>query len=107
MENKTGVNFPELKSRYDEILFNLSLEKLKPGFISELYAPKDENNIRPDDRVFYTVRNAMYIDTARQLIGGIPEDQQKFFIAPFYRKLQYTPIPRGCSRAFTRTGKPA
>jgi adenine-specific DNA-methyltransferase len=24
----------------------------------------------------------MYIDTARQLIGGIPEDQQKFFIAP-------------------------
>jgi adenine-specific DNA-methyltransferase len=82
LSNKTNINFPELKSCYDEILFNLSPEKLKPGLVSELYAPKDENNIRPDDRVFYTVRNAMYIDTARRLIDSIPEDYQKFFIAP-------------------------
>jgi adenine-specific DNA-methyltransferase len=82
LSNKTGVNFPELKSCYEELLFNLSPEKLKPGLISKLYAPGDEDNIRPGDRVFYTIRNAMYIDTARRLIGGIPEDLQKFFIAP-------------------------
>ncbi|MDR1373806.1 MAG: DNA adenine methylase [Treponema sp.] len=82
LSNKTGINFPELRSCYNELLFNLSPEKLRPGLIAGLYAPKDENHIGPGDRVFYTVRNAMYIDTARRLIGGIPEDRQKFFIAP-------------------------
>lgn len=39
------------------------LKNLEPGFITELYSPKDENNIKESDRVFYTRRNAMFIDT--------------------------------------------
>ncbi|RPJ03489.1 MAG: DNA modification methylase, partial [Spirochaetaceae bacterium] len=52
------------------------------GFISELYAPKDDSNIRQGERVFYTTRNANFLDIARQCIEGLPENVRHFFIAP-------------------------
>ncbi|MGG7072667.1 DNA adenine methylase [Campylobacter sp. 9BO] len=55
---------------------------LKPNFITELYAPKDESAIKPNERVFYTRKNAIFIDTARALIDELPLDMRKFFIAP-------------------------
>ncbi|GHT67366.1 restriction endonuclease subunit M [Spirochaetia bacterium] len=82
LSNKDDLNIPELRKQYAEIIDHLNDESLIKGIISDLYAPKDENNIRPDDRVFYTVRNAMYIDTVRQLIDSIPAPDQKYFIAP-------------------------
>jgi adenine-specific DNA-methyltransferase len=54
----------------------------KPGFITELYAPRDDAEIRPDDRVFYTRRNALYLDTARQWIADLPIAWQPFFLGP-------------------------
>lgn len=53
-----------------------------PGFITELYAPRDESNIRPDERVFYTRRNALYLDTARQWISELPIEWQHWFLGP-------------------------
>lgn len=53
-----------------------------PGLIAELYAPQDDMNIRPGERVFYTRRNAIYLDTARRAIGRLPESLQAFFLAP-------------------------
>jgi adenine-specific DNA-methyltransferase len=47
-----------------------------------LYAPKDDKNIQGGERVFYTSRNAMYIDTTRKLIENIPQNEQKYFLAP-------------------------
>ncbi len=58
----------------------------QPGFITELYAPKNESSITEQDRVFYTRRNAIYIDTARQLIDKLPLDLQKYFLAPLLYK---------------------
>jgi adenine-specific DNA-methyltransferase len=55
---------------------------LTKGIIAELYAPRDDKNIKANERVFYTSRNAMYIDTARQLIDKIPQNEQKYFLAP-------------------------
>ena len=44
-----------------------SNDYVPPGFISELYAPLDMNNIQQSDRCFYTPYNANYLDVARQL----------------------------------------
>ena len=56
---------------------------LQEGFICELYAPKDEANISAQDPVFYTRKNAAYIDTARQIIEVlVPQELRVFFIAP-------------------------
>ena len=52
------------------------------GFISRLYAPKDDENIQKHERVFYTSRNAAYLDTARSIIEKFPERIRPFFIAP-------------------------
>lgn len=58
------------------------LKELKNGFITELYAPSDDENIKKGERVFFTKRNAMFIDTLRAEISRIPYEFQKFFIAP-------------------------
>lgn len=55
---------------------------LTPNFITELYAPKDESAIKPNERAFYTRKNAIFIDTARNLIDELPCEMRKFFIAP-------------------------
>ncbi|GHV76829.1 restriction endonuclease subunit M [Spirochaetia bacterium] len=82
LSNEDDLNITKLKGYYNELNNYLIPENLQEGIISELYAPKDEKNIRVEDRVFYTIRNAMYIDTARQYIETIPKPYQKYFIAP-------------------------
>jgi len=81
LSNENELNVAQLKKYYDDIVNALSTN-LEKGIIADLYAPKDDGNIRPDDRVFYTARNAMYIDTARKLIEGLPENDRKYFLGP-------------------------
>ncbi len=70
----------KLLNYYQKLIKNL---KLQNGFISELYAPEDEKHIKKNERVFYTLRNAKYLDTLRQKIENeIPKKLKHFFIAP-------------------------
>ena len=56
---------------------------MEDGIISRLYAPKDTNNIQPNERVFYTRENAILLDTYRTAIQEVcPENYKKFFLAP-------------------------
>ena len=54
------------------------------GIITQHYAPKSNNEIQKGERVFYTHENALLIDTYRQLIDDVIEEekQKKFFLAP-------------------------
>jgi adenine-specific DNA-methyltransferase len=81
LSDKSNAGIDDLHYYYREII-NETNKNLKKGIISELYAPEDEQNIKPGERVFYTIRNAMYIDTVRALIEKIPENTQKYFLAP-------------------------
>jgi len=81
LSNENGIDINALREYYRELI-DKSNEGLKSGIISELYAPKDDTRIEPDERVFYTTKNAMIIDTVRQLIDKIPENYQKYFLAP-------------------------
>ena len=52
-------------------------------FISKYWAPKDDNNIMPDERVYFTRENAVMIDKMMYFIkNNIGEEYQKFFIGP-------------------------
>jgi len=79
-----------------------------PGFISELYAPKDIDNIQSGERCFYTPYNACYIDCMRQLIAKtVPEDKQHFFIAPLLSEASIHANTGGVFKGFyknSRTG---
>jgi adenine-specific DNA-methyltransferase len=81
LSNKNELNMVLLREYYHKITEELNMPLIK-GIISELYAPHDDNNIQRNERVFYTSRNAMYIDTARQLIEKMPHEMQKYFLAP-------------------------
>ncbi len=52
------------------------------GIISNNYAPKNDEKIKKGERVFYTSENARRIDTYRKGIQEIPNEMQKFFLAP-------------------------
>jgi adenine-specific DNA-methyltransferase len=51
--------------KYYYELIEQAKDNLVKGIISELYAPKNDRKIKQDERVFYTTRNAMYLDTMR------------------------------------------
>lgn len=56
---------------------------LAPGFISDLYAPKDDARIRKGERVFYTRENAILLDSARRAIDAVvPERYFNLILAP-------------------------
>lgn len=80
----------------------------KPGFIQELYAPNDDTHIREGERVFYTTRNARFIDTARQLIDTLPDDLQPYVLAPLLYEASVHANTSGVFKGFyknSRTGK--
>jgi adenine-specific DNA-methyltransferase len=81
LSNENEIEISVLREYYRELI-DKSNKELKKGIISELYAPNDDTHIEPDERVFYTTKNAMIIDTVRQLIDKIPENYQKYFLAP-------------------------
>ena len=54
----------------------------KESFISELYAPKNDENIQKHERVFYSRQNALILGGLRDEISKIPTEFQKYFIAP-------------------------
>jgi len=81
LSNEDELDFSLLRGYYQEIISETNKGLVK-GIISENYAPNDDKNIKPHERVFYTSRNAMYIDTVRQLIEKIPQNEQKYFLAP-------------------------
>lgn len=45
-----------------------SMTEWTPGIITELYAPKDSNNVQIGERAFYTHENALRLDTWRKYI---------------------------------------
>jgi len=81
LSNESELNLNLLREYYEELV-SKSNKELLCGIIAENYAPSDNENIKPDERVFYTRRNAMYIDTVRLLIDTLPQNEQKYFLAP-------------------------
>ncbi|PDW04256.1 DNA adenine methylase [Candidatus Viridilinea mediisalina] len=80
LTNRSDVDWEQLRY-YSDWLKRAIANDWRRGFIAELYAPLDDSNIAPGERVFYTRRNAEYIDTARQHISNIPVHLQHFFLA--------------------------
>lgn len=53
------------------------------GVITQNYAPQNDNDIKDGERVFYTHRNAVRIDTIREAIDVyVPNSYKKYFLAP-------------------------
>lgn len=107
LSNRSTVDFALLDHWMDWLHAGLTPDNLKEGFIRELYSPKDINAIKPQERCFYTPRNAMYLDTARNLIEQVPEQIQHFFMAPLLSEASVHANTSGVFKGFyknTETG---
>ena len=116
LSNKSSINFDELEKIHSELVKSTTneistceLNNTCPGFVSELYAPKDEDNVQFGERCFYTPYNAKYFDIIRQKITDeVPMELQKFFIAPLLSEVSVHANTAGIFKGFyknSRTGK--
>ena len=105
LTNKNDVDFARLAQFYDTVTRILKTEPLRCGFISEMYAPADDRNIREGERVFYTTRNARYIDTARQLIEDVPEPYKTYLLAPLLYEASVHNNTSGVFKGFYKNSK--
>jgi len=100
LSNKNQLNIEMLNEIYNELLSDIDNKPLEEGIITKLYSPRDDNNIKKDERVFYTRRNAMYIDTMRSYIQSVPLQYQKYFLAPLIAKASIHANTSGVFKGF-------
>lgn len=82
LANKSEVDLSKLEKYIDWLNTNkLQAKTESSGFIERHYAPKNDSNIEPGERVFYTNSNAKIIDNVRRLIDEIPEPYRTFALA--------------------------
>lgn len=82
LTNLDEVDFKELNEAVSRINSIVESGKGPKGFISKLYAPKDDLNIQADERVFYTQENAQRLDAYTQLIHSEPDHLRDLLLAP-------------------------
>jgi adenine-specific DNA-methyltransferase len=82
LSNKNELDIPHLKNIYNYLISEIENKPLISGLVANKYAPKDDVNIKADERVFYTHRNAQYIDTMRNLIECVESKYKNYFLAP-------------------------
>ncbi|MDR0443744.1 MAG: DNA adenine methylase [Treponema sp.] len=105
LSNKNKIDIPLLKEIYNDLLATVNDKTLKEGVIAGLYSPKDDNNIKENERVFYTHRNAMYIDTMRNAIDAVPVQYQKYFLAPLIAEASVHANTSGVFKGFHKNRK--
>jgi len=82
LANRSTIDFAALREHHRFVADAATNLPVRDGFIRRLYAPKRDDAISPDDRVFYTTDNAMRIDSMRDRIDKVPEKYRAFLLAP-------------------------
>lgn len=86
---------------------SLAFENPVEGIITGNYAPKDDENIQKDERVFYTHQNAVLIDSYRHYIDEIVQDEnlKKYFLAPLLTEASIHVNTSGVFKGFYKDKK--
>ncbi len=99
LQNRSTVDMNSISRIVDE-LNNRVDEPFTTGFIEKLYAPKDESNITPNDRVFYTSDNARRLDNYRRLIEDTPLRYRDSLLGPLLSKASIHSNTSGVFKGF-------
>ena len=81
LTNRCDVDMNALRDTLLEMEDRI-VANLHGGVITDLYSPLDDDNIQAGERVFFTRRNAMFLDTACQEFALLPKETRKFLLAP-------------------------
>ena len=100
LRNRSTVDFTELTRVVADLNSKVDTEPLPPGFIEELYSPRDEERISREDRVFYTRRNARRLDNYRRLIDTVPLDLRDLLLGPLLSRASVHANTAGVFKGF-------
>ena len=100
LRNRSTVDLREIIEMVDEMNRRVEDESLPPGFIEELYAPRDEGRITREDRVFYTRDNARRLDGYRQMIDAVPKDFREMLLGPLLSRASVHSNTAGVFKGF-------
>jgi adenine-specific DNA-methyltransferase len=107
LRNRSTVDFARLEEIVNDFNARVDVEPFPPGFIEELYSPRDENEITPEDRVFYTRQNARRLDNYRRMLASVPSDLQEMVLGPLLSEASIHANTAGVFKGFykdRRTG---
>jgi adenine-specific DNA-methyltransferase len=82
LRNRSTLDLAAISRVVAELNSRVASEPLFPGFIEEMYSPRDQAHITKEDRVFYTRNNARRLDNYRRLIDSMPCDMRDMLIGP-------------------------
>lgn len=82
LRNRSAVDLRAIAQVVADFNARVDSEPMPPGFIEELYAPRDEARITREDRVFYTKANARRLDNYRRLIDTVCSDMKDLLLGP-------------------------
>lgn len=104
LSNTEDIDHPALQATHSQLLATIA-QNPAPGLVTELYAPQDDAHILPGERVFYTRRNALFLDTARQAIAGICPTLQPYFLAPLLAQASVHTNTSGIFKGFHKNAQ--
>jgi adenine-specific DNA-methyltransferase len=102
LSNTYEVSHSELVDSLDFLRAEIE-QNWARGFFAELYAPISDEIVKPGERVFYTRRNAEYLDTARTQISRLPPKLQTYFLAPLIAKASVHANTSGVFKGFYKS----
>lgn len=106
LANREDLDMKELAQSHGYLLSSVTDEHLNTsGLFQSLYAPQDDGKIQPGERVFYTSRNARYLDTLRTRITELPGSLQPFFLAPLLSEASIHANTAGVFKGFYKNSE--
>lgn len=104
LANREDVDIAALTNTLERIIPEIQEDK-KGGFISELYAPENDEHIKAGERVFYTRKNALYLDAACRAILRQPAWMQPFLLGPLLSEASIHANTSGVFKGFYKDGQ--
>lgn len=105
LTNREDIDEYALREIHTSLAEQLATGPLETGILSSLYAPANDANIREGERVFYTTRNARFLDTARSLIADIPVEWQPYLLAPLLSEASVHANTSGVFKGFYKNSE--
>lgn len=82
LTNRCDVDHGLVRSWVDSLNRQANAGVKQPGFIQDEYAPADDRDIQPGERVFYTTDNARRLDLYAQGVAAAPEAIRPLLLGP-------------------------
>lgn len=100
LRNTSTVDHQSLQQLVADLNAQVTDKDVPPGFIEELYSPRDDAHITKEDRVFYTRDNARRLDRYRQLIDTVPSEFKELLQGPLLSKASIHTNTAGVFKGF-------